>query len=136
MVFAVDFLLTLRSVLRLRVRMEELHRIENALHSVSDTIGEGLFDGVYMAREKLTSEKAEQLRHRLVTRANESYAELEQRYHEILLHISPINSRIIKAFPNIQRGRYRQTTASIRAAYEQRRQAHKARKQSKKNPKA
>lgn len=131
-VFAVDFLLTLRSVLHLRVRMEELHRIENALHAVSDTIGEGLFDGVYKAREKLTGEKAEQLRRRIVTRANESYAELEQRYREVLSHISPMNTRIIKAFPNIQRGRYRETVRSIRAAYEQRRKAYKEQKQAKK----
>lgn len=134
-VFAVDFLLTVRSVLKLRVRMEELHRIENALHTVSDTIGEGLFDGVYKAREKLTSDKAEQLRRRIVTRANESYAELEQRYHEILSHISPMNTRIIKAFPNIQRGRYRETVRSIRSAYDQRRQAFRERKQAKKQTK-
>lgn len=113
-VLAVDLAVTAAGVLRLRARMDELRYVESMLQDISEVIGEGLSGGVLLAREKLTMEKAEQLKDKVLLKALEKRDELEARYRELMGRVPAIHRRIFRAFPSLQNGSYRHIIETIR----------------------
>ena len=113
-VLAVDLAVTAAGVLRLRARMDELRYVESMLQDISEVIGEGLSDGVLLARETLTIEKAGQLKDKMLLKALEKRDELEAMRQELMGRVPAIHRRIFQAFPSLQDGSYRHIIETIR----------------------
>ena len=113
-VLAVDLAVTAAGVLRLRARMDELRYVEAMLQDLSEVIGEGLSDGVLLARETLTIEKAGQLKDKMLLKAMEKRDELEAMRQELMGRVPAIHRRIFQAFPSLQNGSYRHIIETIR----------------------
>ncbi len=102
-VFAADIVVTILAMNKLIERMKRLEEVAQAIHHVSDEIGEGLHERVTdleKRREEFEkSDKAKQLR---------------ARYEELAENRNVLQRRIIKAFPKMKSLRYQEHLEKMR----------------------
>lgn len=85
---AVDCVLAVASVLKIRKHIRGVEETEQLLKRLSDQIGEKISDGVINVRQKSPE-------------FEEALAELQEKYREILKHAK--DRRLLKAFPNLKK---------------------------------
>ena len=116
-----DFLLTLISVLKLPQKLRTITELEKALNSVSENIGEKL-----STRAISFNSRAEELKAK-----GDAYREaLKEKYNKITSKNNFVQKRIIKAFPNIKNGQYKEALEQLYKKSAEK----KAEKKSKKAP--
>lgn len=126
-----DFIITLIAVLKFPKRLRAILELERLLSAVSDGIGSNLSEGAVNLRgkneelkttlqEKNTAlkatlqEKNEELKTTLEARMADHEAKLA-RYKALLEQRNFVHKRLIQAFPQIGKGRYREAIERIRS---------------------
>ena len=107
-VILVDFVVTFIGVLHLGSWMKRLAELDEALHVVSDALGESLASHALSAKEKNA---------RFAAEMNAKHPELRERYERYKALAAQKNfthNRILRAFPNIQKGRYAKLIQDIK----------------------
>lgn len=105
--FAGDFIITLKELLKLPVKLNTMLELETALKGLSDKIGETLSDTTISAGDFLDERKA---------KAEELKAEYEKKkeeYISLAKSRSFVHKRVFKAFPNLAEGRYKAVSERI-----------------------
>ena len=88
--------------------MKRLAELDEALHVVSDALGESLASHALSAKEKNA---------RFAAEMNAKHPELRERYERYKALAAQKNfthNRILRAFPNIQKGRYAKLIQDIK----------------------
>ncbi len=116
-----DFLLTLISVLKLPQKLRTITELEKALNSVSENIGEKL-----STRAISFNSRAEELK----AKGDADREALKEKYNKITSKNNFVQKRIIKAFPNIKNGQYKEALEQLYKKSAEK----KAEKKSKKAP--
>lgn len=126
-----DFIITLIAVLKFPKRLRAILELERLLSAVSDGIGSNLSEGAVNLREKnevlkttlqekntafkaTLQEKNEELKTTLEARMADHEAKLA-RYKALLEQRNFVHKRLIQAFPQIGKGRYREAIERIRS---------------------
>lgn len=111
-VFIADAAVTMLNVLKIRIYIRSAEEIKTALEQLSETIGGNLSEKTLDAMEhgeKLKesfSEREQEMKDNLSERKAE-YEELKNKLKAHYEETQRISRRIVKAFPNIEKGRYR-----------------------------
>ena len=95
-----DFAVTLAAACKLPRRVRALDDLERALRALSDGIGQNLSDGARNAVQKNQARRAE----------------FEARKEKLLQQRSRIHARLLKAYPNLRTGKYREALEKLRDA--------------------
>lgn len=101
---AADFTVTLINVLKLPKKLRTIAELEKALTSVSENLGERL-----SARAISLNSRAEELK----TKQEAEWEALREKYNRLTAKPNFVQRRIIKAFPNIKKGRYQKTLEKL-----------------------
>ena len=101
---AADFTVTLINVLKLPKKLRTIAELEKALTSVSENLGERL-----SARAISLNSRAEELK----TNQEAEREALREKYNRLTAKPNFVQRRIIKAFPNIKKGRYQKTLEKL-----------------------
>lgn len=94
-VFIADGVITVMTINKLTARMKIMNEIAEKIHSVSDEIGEHVYDGAVAV-----ANKGEEIRN------SENIKELKEKYSEMIKEHHMFQRRIIKAFPNMKSKHY------------------------------
>lgn len=129
--FLADFVITLIAVLKFPKRLRAILELEHLLNTVSDGIGSNLSEGVTTLRDKneelktTLQEKNGELRSTLMEKNDELKAVIEEKradieakrahYKALLEQKNFVHKRLIKAFPQIGKGRYHEAIERIRS---------------------
>lgn len=111
--FAGDFIITLKELLKLPLKLNTMLELETALKALSDKIGETLSDTTISAGDFFDERKA---------KAEELKAEYEKKkaeYIAVAKSRSFVHKRVFKAFPNLGEGKYKPISERI-AKYKER----------------
>ena len=129
-VFAVDFVITVSTILKFNKRLRAMDDIAKRIHKISDEIGEKVYENVTEADEKhkehqlelkenlmeLSSEisyKKEQISEEREKKKQER-EELLAKYKELMEHRNPVTRRLLKAFPNMKSRNQNETLQKYR----------------------
>lgn len=121
-----DFVVTLCTTLKLRRRLRALDEVGHALHAMSDRIGEPMADGAINLYEKLPTK--EELQEKLPTKEQlreksaETLESLKARRQKLAEESNWRERRLLRAFPRLQDGKYREGVANMRQAWRERRE--------------
>lgn len=124
-----DFVVTLCTTLKLRRRLRTLDEVGRALHAMSDRIGEPMADGAINLYEKLPSK--EELQEKLPTKEQlreksaETMENLKARRQKLAEGSNWRERRLLRAFPRLQSGKYRESVANMRQAWRERREKNR-----------
>ena len=99
-----DFILTLINVLKLPKKLHTIIELEKALNSVSENIGEKL-----STRAISFNSRAEELK----LKGESDREALKDKYNKLTSKSNFVHKRIIKAFPNIKNGQYKDTLENL-----------------------
>ena len=99
-----DFILTLINVLKLPKKLHTIIELEKALNSVSENIGEKL-----STRAISFKSRAEELK----LKGESDREALKDKYNKLTSKSNFVHKRIIKAFPNIKNGQYKDTLENL-----------------------
>lgn len=134
--FVADIVFTLIGILGLPKRMKAIAEVENSLHKVSDDIGESVANTVFAAQnaKKMVEEKGRELKitiddkndeikdaiHSKNVEIAESVTEKRRQFDELKAQYTELtrsryqHRRIINAFPNLQKGRFKSSLEKIK----------------------
>lgn len=104
-VFIADVVITLVTINKLTKRVKVMNEIAEKIHSVSDDIGEHIYDGV-TAAVNIAEERKE--------KREAEIAELKEKYAKLSEERSIFQKRIIKAFPKMKSRKYGEHFEKIR----------------------
>lgn len=96
---AADLAITMFHALKIERRMQGIDELERALRSVSDHIGENLYDGAEAIMDKVHSSE-----------------QLSEKYHELVEKRNIVHDHMFNAFSKLQTGKYRSAYEKIRSA--------------------
>lgn len=99
-----DFILTLINVLKLPKKLHTITELEKALNSVSENIGEKL-----STRAIFFNSRAEELK----LKGETDREALKEKYNKLTSKSNFVHKRIVKAFPNIKNGQYKDTLENL-----------------------
>ena len=99
-----DFILKLINVLKLPKKLHTIIELEKALNSVSENIGEKL-----STRAISFNSRAEELK----LKGESDREALKDKYNKLTSKSNFVHKRIIKAFPNIKNGQYKDTLENL-----------------------
>lgn len=91
-----DLIITLINSLKIERRMQAIDELERALRSVSDHIGENLYDGAEAIMDKANSSE-----------------ELKAKYRELVEKRNIVHDHMFSAFSKLQTGKYRSAYGKI-----------------------
>ena len=94
-----DLVITLFHALKIESRMQAIDELEKALRSVSDHIGENLYDGAEAIMEKVQDSE-----------------ELKEKYRELVERRNIVHEHMFSAFSRLQTGKYRSAYEKIHNA--------------------
>ncbi len=113
LLFAADFIITLKELLKLPLRLKAMLELETALSELAEKIGGTLSDTTVSAGDFIDGRRA---------KAEELKAEYEKKkaeYADLIKNRSFVHRRVFKAFPNLTNGKYK-TVADRIAKYKER----------------
>ncbi|MFR1518016.1 MAG: putative ABC transporter permease [Clostridia bacterium] len=99
-----DFILTLVNILRLPKKLRTMSEIEKALNSVSENIGGKLSNRAISLNSRAEEWKA---------KGEADREALKEKYNKLAANSNFIHKRIIKAYPNIKNGRYKDSIEQL-----------------------
>ncbi|MCC8168867.1 MAG: hypothetical protein LIO59_00495 [Oscillospiraceae bacterium] len=123
-VFAADIVVTILTINKLSKRMKLMRELADKIHSVSDGVGEHIYDGVTAAvkkgeeirdNEKIRElvaeteelkEKYEKNSAEIREKYSKELAELKEKYAKLTNDRSILQKRILEAFPKLKSGKY------------------------------
>lgn len=105
--FIADIIITFINAVKLPKRIRAIHDLETSLRSVSDKLGESLFDGVSELMEKNL-----QVREDLREKHPEIF-ELAEKYKEQVT-LKRVEGRLVKAYPNMRSKKYKDALKRIK----------------------
>lgn len=113
--FAVDFIVTVSTIIKFNHRLHLMNEIASKLKKISNEIGENVYEGVVGAmeyKEKLEEKHAdliediEDKKEKFTATVNEKKEqerqELIEKYNELMNYRNMISTRLMKAFPNMK----------------------------------
>lgn len=133
MVFISDVIITVITINHLTKRMKLMDELAGKIHSVSDKIGEHVYEGAAAIRDKgievYNSENAVEIRERYADNVEEikqkreemkqrhekEVAELKERYAALIKQHNPLQSRIVKAFPRMKTHKYNEQLEQLKS---------------------
>lgn len=112
--FFVDFLVTLSNISKFKKKIRVLDELAGKIRKLSDEIGIDISDEVFMAMEGQETVKKDvnNIKKAVSSKVNvekrrKELAELKEKYEEFTKKQKIGNERIFKAFPALQKGRYK-----------------------------
>jgi uncharacterized membrane protein len=139
-VFGMDMIITINTILKFNERLKVLDEIEVKLKVVSNEIGENIYGGVTTVIEKSDglketfeiksaefSENHEELLENFSTLKNningkkEELAHLQAKYREVLERRSTGEKRLLQAFPDMKVNRYEESFKKLKKFIEEKR---------------
>ncbi len=128
-----DLTLTLIHALKLPRRLQAMEELGQALQNLSDGIGSGVSETAQQAKARgdalLThlkeDERLQQHREELQQRADA----LRARYEALTAQRNIIHTRLLRAFPHLQEGRYQRSAKQLIATWRQQNEAKKKNRQ-------
>lgn len=136
-----DLCITVSGILKMNKRLETMQEIADELHQISDKLGENIYKSTVFAMEKQEdmkekqealrdslTERHEEFKESLAERQEEFYEklddvsddirehiqELRTRYAEMTLNTTPIQKRILKAFPKMKSRGHKEILEDLR----------------------
>lgn len=108
-----DFIITLKELLKLPVRLNTMLELETALKGLSDKVGESLSDTTISAENFIDGRRAK------ADALKKEYEKKREEYVRLIKSRSYVHKRVFKAFPNLAEGRYKAVSERI-AKYKER----------------
>lgn len=120
-IFAADCTITVSAILKFNQRLKLMHEIAIKLKTVSDEIGENIYEGVSAALEKKEgwketidvrameiTERREDLKGNVKSAVKGEKEKLLQEYERLMECKSYVDRRLMKAFPRMKPSRYQE----------------------------
>ena len=99
--FVIDLIITVSMVLKFNKHLKHLNEAAVRIKDVSNEIGENIYEGVIVAREK-----REELKENIESKPE--YTKILQEYEKLMEHKSFGVERLMKAFPNMKSRSYQE----------------------------
>lgn len=123
-VFFIDFIVTVSEISKFKKRIYLLDELVNNIKLISDEIGENISDGILLAMEKQESvkENVDSVREVIsskvdIEKRRRELEELKEKYGCFVEKQKLGYERIFKAFPDLQRGKYKNYIDKLKKHY-------------------
>lgn len=105
-----DLYVTSSAIFKFNKYLENLQKITDELHEISDQIGEDIYVNVIRAMEKqeLTKKKLDETKLEVSEDIRMRITELKDRAQELSARLPKVSRRLVKAFPKMQSHRYKE----------------------------
>ena len=123
-VFFIDFIVTVSEISKFKKRIYLLDELVNNIKLISDEIGENISDGILLAMEKQESvkENVDSVKEVIsskvdIEKRRKELEELKEKYGCFVEKQKLGYERIFKAFPDLQRGKYKNYIDKLKKHY-------------------
>ncbi len=105
-----DLYVTSSAIFKFNKYLENLQKITDELHEISDQIGEDIYVNVIRAMEKqeLTKKKLDETKLEVSEDIRMRITELKDRAQDLSARLPKVSRRLVKAFPKMQSHRYKE----------------------------
>lgn len=122
--FFVDFVVTVTTIAKFKKRIYLMDELARNIKLLSDEIGENISDGVLFAmeRQEVVKESVDSMKEAIVLKVDiekrkKELDELKERYESFVEKKKLGYERIFKAFPDLQKGKYKKYVDKIKKYY-------------------